>query len=290
MVAEIDHPPMPELEGVSHRWVEANGVRLHVAEAGKGEPVVFLHGFPEHWHAWRHLVPKLSGQYRCVLLDMRGFGWSDAPRGGYGTKTRVADVLAVLDELGLDRVRLVGHEWGAWTGFFACLRAPERFSHFLALNIIHPWPLHHLLVPRVWRFWYTTLLELPGIGRWSQRLGFARWLLRKGFPAGPDESIEEFAAHAERPERARAGEALHRAFILGDIPKLVLNLNHKHRLTVPTVLLGGERDFVFSPKALPGGDRHADDLRLEIVPEAGHYLHEERPDLVADAALTLFKG
>jgi pimeloyl-ACP methyl ester carboxylesterase len=67
---------------------------------------------------------------------MRGFGWSEAPARGYATVDRVNDVLAVLDALALPRVRLIGHGWGAWTGFFACLQDPQRFSHFLAANMV----------------------------------------------------------------------------------------------------------------------------------------------------------
>lgn len=284
-------PPFPQVNGVTHRFVEVNGARLHVAETGAGEPVLLVHGFPEHWYAWRLLIPRLAEDYRLLCVDMRGFGWSEATRRGYGTRNRVADVLGLLDALDLERVRLIGHEWGAWTGFMACLSAPSRFSHFLALNVTHPWPLHRKLVPQAWRFWYTALLELPLLGRGMQRTGFLRWLVRKGFvdrSALSADALSSYVGRARDPGSARAGEALHRAFVFGDIPLLVMNRHHRHRLTVPTVLLGGERDFVFSPKILPGADRFADALRVQVVPGAGHYLHEERPDLVAAAARELF--
>ncbi|MEU8305664.1 alpha/beta fold hydrolase [Actinomadura sp. NPDC048955] len=131
---------MPWVDGVEHRFVEARGIRFHVAGAGEGPPLMFVHGFPQHWYAWRHLVPLLADRYRLVMPDLRGAGWSDAPYRGYGTRDRAADVLALMDALGLDRVGLIGHEWGAWAGFRACLDAPDRFTRFLALNIVHPWP------------------------------------------------------------------------------------------------------------------------------------------------------
>jgi pimeloyl-ACP methyl ester carboxylesterase len=274
--------------------VRAGGIGLHVAEFGAGDPVVLLHGFPQHWYAWREVAARLAPDHRLLCVDQRGFGWSDTPKAGYTTADRVADLLALLDALELDRVRLVGHEWGAWAGFAACLRAPERFSHFLALNIVHPWPAHRHLAPSAWRFWYTTVLEAPGLGRLAQRHwpAYTRFLLRRGLgddPAGlPDAAIEEYVAASREPGVARAGEALHRLFTVRDIPALLTNRDRGRRLTVPTVLLGGEKDPVFPAAVLGGAEQHADDLRVRIVPGAGHWLPEERPDEVAATASALF--
>jgi pimeloyl-ACP methyl ester carboxylesterase len=205
----------------------------------------------------------------------------------------VADVVALLDELGLDRVRLIGHDWGAWTGFHLCLRAPERVTHYLALNMMHPWPLHRRLMPQSWRFWYTALLEQPLLGRWMlrNRPGFTRYLMRKGVvdrTVWTPDATEEFVRSSREPARARAGEALHRAFALRDIARLLTGRYKKFRLTTPTVIMGGERDFMLPPGVLTPAGRHADDLRVQVVPDAGHYLHEERPDLVARTAERLF--
>ncbi|MDH6134188.1 pimeloyl-ACP methyl ester carboxylesterase [Kitasatospora sp. MAA4] len=286
--------PFPPLPGVRHRFVDIGGVRLHVAEVGQGEPVLLLHGFPQHWYAWRRVAPLLSDRYRLIIPDLRGFGWSDAPAHGYDTGTRADDVLALMDALELPSVRLIGHEWGAWVGFMLCLRAPERFRQFLALNIVHPWPLHHRLAPQSWRFWYTALLEAPLLGRYllRHRPGFTRYLLRRGVV---DQSVwgggalEEFVSSSAEPGAARAGEALHRAFALRDVASLALGRYRKLRLSTPTHLLTGEHDFVLPPSVLPGGERNADALRTTAVPGCGHYLHEERPEVVARAALELFE-
>ena len=153
------------MPGVTHRFVEVRGVRLHVAEAGRGDPVVLLHSFPQHWYAWRHVVPLLAGQYRLICPDWRGFGWSQAPPRGYDTASRAADILALMDALGLPRVRLIAHDWGAHAAFMAALQAPERVSHLLAVNAAHPWLRQRQLLPQLWRFWYTAFFEYPGIGR-----------------------------------------------------------------------------------------------------------------------------
>ena len=129
---------LPRLDGVTHRTVPARGLRFHVAEAGAGDPIVLVHGWPQHWWMWRHVVPLLAPHAHLVMIDLRGFGWSDAPPGPYDKQTLADDLLAVLDALGLDRVGLVAHDWGAWSGFLACMAAPERFTAFLALGCPRP--------------------------------------------------------------------------------------------------------------------------------------------------------
>src|SRR5688572_10298658 len=95
--------PPPPLPGVTHRFLDLDtGVRLHVAEAGPRDatPVLALHGWPQHWWAWRRVIPLLSGEYRLIAPDLRGFGWSEHPADGDFTKQRMADdAVALLDAL-----------------------------------------------------------------------------------------------------------------------------------------------------------------------------------------------
>src|SRR5437762_1306670 len=109
--------PMPELPGVEHRFVDLDGLRIHIADAGEGDPLVLLHGWPQNWWSWHRLIPPLAERYRVIALDTRGSGWSDAPNGGYDKETMAADVVGVLDQLGLDRVRMIGHDVGGYLGF-----------------------------------------------------------------------------------------------------------------------------------------------------------------------------
>src|ERR1051326_5683167 len=92
---------MPIVEGVSHRWVQARGLRFHVAEAGAGDDVVLLlHGWPQHWYEWRHLMPALAadGRRKVLAMDLRGFGWSDAPRRGYEKENLARGAVAGMRE------------------------------------------------------------------------------------------------------------------------------------------------------------------------------------------------
>ncbi|MGO4756314.1 alpha/beta fold hydrolase, partial [Streptomyces sp. 2MCAF27] len=179
VTAAVDRP-LPNAEGAEHSRLEVRGVRLHVAEYGTGAPVLLLHGFPQHWFAWHRVAVLSAAGRRLICPDLRGFGWSEQTRRGYEIDSLADDMLALLDALGLDRVGLVGHDWGAQVGFRLCLRAPERFTGYLALNMAHPWARQRAILPNLWRQWYTAFIEYPVIGRAVLRRwpGFARSLLR----------------------------------------------------------------------------------------------------------------
>jgi pimeloyl-ACP methyl ester carboxylesterase len=280
---------LPHVDGVSHHWVRARGLRFHVAEAGSGEDVVLcLHGWPQHWYEWRHLMPALADGHRVLAMDLRGFGWSDAPRSGYEKENLADDVLAVLDELGLERVKLVGHDWGGWIGFLLCLREPERFERFLALNILPPWTSARNVAGHAWRFWYQQAVLTPGLGYRLHRGGqFVRKILVGGSTIKSVWSEEELSAFADKlaePARARAAVQLYRVFNWREALPIARGRYAGARLTVPTLMVFGEDDFVLRPSMLAGYERHVEDMRVELVAGCGHFIADERPDLVAARA------
>ncbi|MFE4867782.1 alpha/beta fold hydrolase [Streptomyces sp. NPDC056682] len=285
----ISERPMPHLEGAAHRHVTVRGVRLHLAEFGSGDPVVLLHGFPQHWYAWRRVVPLLAGGHRLICVDLRGFGWSEQSRSGYDTDSLAADVIALLDELGLDHAVLVAHNWSAGVGFRVCQRAPERVRAFLALNMMHPWTRHRDMLPNLWRMWFTAFIEYPVLGRLVLRHwpAFTRHLMRRSVGGPGPWSEAELTEFTEATQfSARAWQSLFWQYVVRDIPAGVRGIHRRTRLTVPTRVLGGALDPVFPP-ALLRGKPYADDLTVRIVPGAGHHLPEERPELVAEELLKL---
>jgi pimeloyl-ACP methyl ester carboxylesterase len=285
---------LPHVDGVRHRFIGANGIVHHVAEAGadNGDPVVLLHGWPQHWYEWRHLIPELAERHRVLAVDLRGFGWSDAPPFGYEKEELASDILALLDALGIDRVKLVGHDWGGWIGFLLCLRAPERFDRFLALGITHPWQSLGGGWRDLPRFWYQQVIITPGLGYALHRTGlFVRAALRSG-PAGEsafDEvALSSFADNLAEPARARACVRLYRSFNFRELLPVIRGRYMSQRLTVPTRLIIGTEDAVLSTRLVTGWEAHADDMSVEIIPGCGHFIADERPDLVAAEARALF--
>ena len=287
--------PFPHVDGVRHRFVDAGGVRLHVAEAGAGEPLVMLHGWPQHWWVFRHQIPQLARRYHVICPDLRGFGWSDAPPGRYDKETLATDVLALLDALGIDGpVRIAGHDWGGWIGFLLCLRQPARFRRFLALNIAPPWVrLDPLALGAAARLWYQAALATPFLGEWLIR--GPRRFLRAALTADSTRVVPrgeaELATYIEplrEPARARATVQLYRTFLLREFPAAMRGRYRTQRLTVPTLLLFGTRDFAISERLVVGSEWNADAMRIELVPDSGHFITEDRPELVTARALEFF--
>ena len=276
----------PTLEGVEHRFIDLAGLRVHVAEAGDGEPLVLLHGWPQHWWAFRALIPALAERYRVICPDVRGHGWSDAPSDGYEKEQLATDLLGLLDALGLERVRLVGHDWGAFACFLACLRAPERCSHLVAMGILHPWPAQRPPDPlRLAKSSYTAMLSAPILGQLlTQRLGAIPLLLKAGRASGSftDAELAIYSDRFRDPDRARATVSLYRTFLTRELGPLLRGAYRDRRLAVPTLLLIGAEDHVFKGDSMTGYEDHADDMRIEWLPGAGHWLPEEAPEPVLE--------
>ncbi|KAB2016351.1 hypothetical protein ERO13_D08G086800v2 [Gossypium hirsutum] len=130
------------MEKIEHTTVTTNGIKMHVASIGSGPIILFLHGFPELWYTWRHQLLSLSSLgYRCVAPDLRGYGDSDAPPSpeSYTVFHIVGDLVGLLDALGVDKVFLVGHDWGAMIAWNFCLFRPDRIKALVNLSIpYHP--------------------------------------------------------------------------------------------------------------------------------------------------------
>jgi pimeloyl-ACP methyl ester carboxylesterase len=285
---------MPQFPGVKHRFVDAGDLKTHVAVAGKGDPVVLLHGWPEHWYAWRSVIPRLAEHHRVIVPDLRGFGWTDIAWKGFEKENMADDVIRLLDAMDFDRVRIVGHDWGGWIGFLLALRRPERIEQLVAMSVPPPWPRptpRNLIAAR--RFAYMLGLALPFVGQRLQERhpGFVRRVIRRGAATGNAFTGEDYKIYArdlKSPTRARATALLYRTFLLRELIPVAAGRYRKVRLTTPTLLLHGKQDRVVPAQFLRGHERHADDLRLELVPGAGHYPPEERPDYVSDKVLEFF--
>jgi pimeloyl-ACP methyl ester carboxylesterase len=277
---------LPHVPGVEHRYVHAGPLRMHVAQAGEGEPVLALHGWPQHWYLWRQVIPRLAPHARVICPDLRGFGWTGVPAGGYDKETMARDVLALLDALGLERVRLIGHDWGALIGFLLCLQHRERIERFVACNILPPWPSRDRRAPLdVWRFAYQPALATPRIGRLLGRR-FARLGLGGTHALSADE-IDAFADRL-RGERGRATELLYRTFLLRELVPALRGRYRASELEVPTLLLFGDRDQVIPLRTVRAAAAQSSAVELEVVPGASHFVVDERPELVAERALAFF--
>jgi pimeloyl-ACP methyl ester carboxylesterase len=269
---------IPHVAGVEHEFVDAAGLRTHVATAGEGRPVLLMHGWPQHWYLWRDVIPLVAPHARVIAPDFRGFGWTEVPEDGYEKHQLMRDVLALLDRLGVERFSVAGHDWGGYVGFLLALDHPERVDKLLALNVIPPWPARD---PRTaldaWRLAYMPVLSTPRLGRIA-----GRGLAKRGLPA-------EAATFVDRLEgaRGRATEQLYRTFLLRELPSLLRSRYSAADLQVPSKLVFGARDIVVTRRAVRDAAAQTDRLELELVADAGHFVVDEKPELVTDRLLRL---
>jgi pimeloyl-ACP methyl ester carboxylesterase len=289
-VKPADMPPVP---GVEHRVVTVNGVRLHVAEAGAGPPLILLHGWPQHWWCWRLVVPRLAEDHRVLAPDLRGWGWSDVPRDDYAKATFAADILMLMDAEGLDRVSLLGHDWGGYTSFLLSLEHPDRIERMIALDVPPPWlgrlRPRHLAAPLMGS--YQALLAAPVLGpaTMTSGNGFIRRVIRAG--SGPamrwsDDDLDVYARVLRDPRRANASSACYRSFLTRELPASLLGRHRPDDLDVPALLVMGEN----SPIRRVLDPQPSRNLRVERISGAGHFLPEEAAERVLELTVEHLAG
>jgi pimeloyl-ACP methyl ester carboxylesterase len=271
---------------------DAGPLDVHVLEAGSGPPVLMLHGWPEHAGCWRDVMPLLADRYRVICPDLRGFGASGTPGRGYDGETFAADQVALLDALELEQAHVVGHDWGGFAAFVLALRHPERVERMLLLNTAPPWIAPSLqLASELWRTWYVWAIAFGGGQLLRHRPEQLARLVRRGVvhPEGFTEA--DARAYMERlrePERARASMLVYRSYLRAFVEIPLRRRYEPLRLRTRTHFLFGTADAFISTAYLRDLDRHCDDLTLELVPDSGHFIAEEKPALVAQRAAELF--
>ena len=155
-------------------FLMVNGLRMHVQSAGQGPAVVLLHGFPDTHIVWRkQIAPLVTAGFRVLAPDLRGYGDSDAPLAvdAYQLRHVCADVLAMLDQLGIERARVVGHDWGGAVGWMLCNQAPERVEQYVALSTGHPSAFARAGILQALRSSYMLWFLVPGLAEKSLMAG-----------------------------------------------------------------------------------------------------------------------
>jgi pimeloyl-ACP methyl ester carboxylesterase len=224
------------------------------------------------------VIRELAGEFRLLCPDLRGLGWSGAPADDDFRQQRMADdQLALLDALGIDRARLVGHDWGGWTALLAALTAPARFSSLLALSIGHPWVPTRVSIRYGWKLAYQVPLAAPYVGERVVRDGrYVRGMLRNGRRDGESWAREEEDAYVDilhEPPVAHASSKLYRDFLLRDLP--ASRTLARRRFEMPARLLIGSREPF---REFAAGFRG----EVDVIDGAGHFLPEETPEAVAE--------
>ncbi len=279
-------------------YCEANGMKLHYASSGKaGDPLLlFLHGFPEFWYAWRRQLEAFGGKWHAVAPDMRGYNLSSKPAAveAYAMKHLVEDVRALAARLAGagTKFTLVGHDWGGAVAWAFAMAHPELLNKLVIVNAPHPAVFARELNenPAQQRAsQYMLRFREPEIEKVLEADGYAalEWAVMRMARAGaftPDDIAEYKKAWAQ-PGALTGGLNYYRASRVGPPdgsgePARGVPATALRRIEVPVLVIWGERDFALLPGNLEGLEEYVADLRIHRVPECTHWVVHEEPEMV----------
>jgi pimeloyl-ACP methyl ester carboxylesterase len=257
------------------RQLARDGVSLNYLDEGNGPAVLLIHGFPDSINVWRHQIPALlAAGYRVIAADNRGMGQSDAPQevADYDLEEIFADLLAILDECSIDRVAVVGHDWGAVIAWGLVERIGERATCFVPLSVGAPQCYAGCDDIRQKELgWYTLLFQMEGVA--EEMLAGNDWKLFRQWTRDHDET-QHYINDLAREGRLTAGINIYRANILS-----MLSGATRYSVIVPTLGLWSSDDAYLVEEQMVAAGRYVKaDWRYERVPDAGHWMMLDRPD------------
>jgi pimeloyl-ACP methyl ester carboxylesterase len=267
-------------QAIQSRFANVNGVRLHYLIAGKGDPVVLLHGYAETGHMWRPLMTELASTHTVIAPDLRGAGQSSTPADGYTKAAMAQDIHALVRKLGYERIRIVGHDIGLMVAYAYAAQYPSEVDRIALMDAFLPgvgswrdvWLMHDL-----WHFHFYGKTPLALVhGR--ERIYFEHFW--DDFAANPKHSVPErdrrfYAKAYARPGGMRAGFEYFRAFEKDaeDFARFA-----QTPLPMPMLVLTGEKasgEFLIQQGRLV-----ASNVEGVVIRNSGHWLMEEAPDQV----------
>lgn len=297
-LTRVADPSNPVVQGldVNHRYIDIGSLKIHIAEAGEGEPLIMLHGWPQNWFMWRKQMKYFSNQYHVIAPDIRGFGWSETTDRGYLKDELAEDLRKLIIALGYKQVKLMSHDWGGWIGFIASAKYPGLISTHFATNICPIWPkLSWKMIPATIQLGYMFKIAMPYFGprMLMKNRNFLDYIFTRDNTLSNGWTEEEKNIYHERisePERAQASSRLYRDFLLKEYIPLGLGKYKSFHLKTPTYVLFGKKDFAIALSWLRGYENFADDIKIELVPDSGHFILSEQPDLVNERASLFFNS
>jgi pimeloyl-ACP methyl ester carboxylesterase len=276
----LSHAGVADPIKIESRYKEVNGVRLHYLIAGKGDPVLLLHGYAQTGHMWLPLIPELAKTHTVIAPDLRGFGTSAKPEAGYEKKTMAQDAHALVEALGFKQVQVVGHDIGLMVAYAYAAQYPDEVQRVVLMDAFLPgvgdWT-HVWLLRDLWHFHFygkTPLALVKG----RERTYFEHFW--NEFAADPKHSVPEkdrqfYAKQYAQPGAMRAGFEVFRAFEQDgkDFAEFA-----KTKLPMPMLVLSGEK--AGGQFLIDQGKLVDDNVEGVIVTGSGHWLINEAPEQV----------
>ncbi len=280
--------PSPAAE-LSHHYTDLGNVQLHYVTAGAGFPVVLLHGWPQSWYAWRHVLPELATKYRVIAPDLRGLGDSSRPLDGYDKKTIADDIWRLLhDHLGLTQFMLVGHDWGGPTAYALSAAHPEAVRKLAVLDVTIPGDgsTNFSQGGRRWHHAFHQTADLPEALIAGREDIYFSWFYRNWghhpnvLSAG---DIAEYLRVYSQPGALRAGFSYYRN-LARDIAENEA-IAKTFKLPMPVLALGGNKAWGRGMEVLESLQRLGGNVRGGVIDQCGHWMAEEQPAVLLEHLL-----
>ena len=285
-VTEAPDLPLGFTDTFTSRYIDTGTVRLHAVVGGSGPALLLVHGWPENWYAWRHLMPALAQDYTVIAVDQRGIGLSDKPESGYDTGTLATDLVGLMDALGHEQFAVVGHDTGFAISYALIADYPERVSRAVLAEIpgapgTTPAPPFFVPAPvndRLWHLSFNRVETLPEqliAGREDVFFGY-EFAVQGG--SLPGEVIAYYVDLLSNSDSLRGALGFYRAFDA----TLAQNAERaRTRLTLPVLGIGGESSY--GDHVAEALQAVADDVQGVVISGAGHWVAEEAPAEVLSA-------
>lgn len=252
---------------------------LEVLVEGTGTPVLLLHGYPDSARLWRHQIPALVGAgFRTIAPDLRGFGESDKPDAveDYAMARSIADMVAVLDALGLERAHVVGHDWGAGLAWALAALVPECVDRLVVMSVGHPNTLRSPSLPQREKAWYQLLFQFEGVA--EDLIRRDDWKLFRGM-LGNAVDREQYVTDLSRPGALTAALNWYRA---NASPAQELERARPFPpVAAPTLgIWSSGDDYLLEEGMAASGEHVTGPWRYERIEGAGHWLQLDAPEQV----------
>lgn len=281
------------IPGFTNYYKEINGLTLHYVEGGQGTPLILLPGWPETWWAYHKLMPLLTSKYRVITLDLRGMGSSGKPADGYDKKSMAADVYKLIQQLGIEKAHICGHDIGAHVAYSFAANYPEATGKLIMLDTPHPdetmYQLPMLPIPGLdytypWWVAFNQVKALPETlleGRMSEVIDwvFNALLQQKDSITSFDKAV--YSQTYNSREGIRASNAWYQAFNQ-DIKDI------RAYTQVSTTVLGIACNSSYN--MLEGFlQKYCTDFKMKRVEDSGHFIVAEQPTAVAGAIISFLE-
>jgi len=294
LMAPAPKAAWPQAAG-KDKYVQAGGVRLHYVTQGKGPLILFLHGFPEFWYAWKGVLPDFAKDHQAVALDMRGYNLSDKPEGveQYAIPLLVEDIRVVAEKLGHSpkkKIILVGHDWGGAVAWAFAIAHPEYLSRLVIINAPHPGVFGRELTsnPAQQRAsQYMLMFRSPQAEATLSANNYAALVqgVLGSSKAFTDDDRKAYIEAWSQKGALTGGLNYYRASRIGPpqpgatAPEASADLQRLAGLAVkvPTLVIWGEKDRALLTGNLEGLDQFVPDLRIKRIPEGSHWVVHEYP-------------